>query len=56
METDESDAPSYQGKQRDNKLDKHEGRITRLERGGLLVFGYLLAEGSDLLTDISTFF
>lgn len=44
---------SFRLKKNEDDIEDHEGRITRLERGGLIIGGYLLAEGSQLITHIT---
>jgi hypothetical protein len=39
----------------DSTLEEHDTRIRRLEKGGLLVAGYLLAQGSNFVTELAQF-
>jgi len=47
--------PTYRERDVDHTLDDHEQRINRLEKAVLVGFGYGLAEGSQLITEISQF-
>lgn len=48
--------PSYRQKSVDTTLDQHERRISRLEKVALITVGYGIAEGSQIVTDISGLF
>lgn len=41
---DEGYEPSYREQSVDEALDEHDRRITRLEKAGLVVLGYAIAE------------
>lgn len=45
--------PSFRQQSVDDQLTNHEIRISRLEKGGLIVLGYLAAEGSNIVMDLS---
>lgn len=47
--------PSYRQKDVDSTLGDHEYRINRLEKLALIVGGYGLAEGSNIVTDLVQF-
>lgn len=45
--------PTYRQQDVDNTLDDHEIRISRLEKAVLIGIGYGLAEGSQLIVDMT---
>lgn len=55
MASDSSYEPSYRQKSVDGTLDEHEKRITRLEKAGLIVLGYSIAEGSGIVETFAAF-
>lgn len=53
MATDETKSKtSFRLSTNEEQIDDHEKRITRLERGSLIVVGYLIAEGSNLIESV----
>jgi hypothetical protein len=50
----ESYDPSYRQSNVDTTLDDHETRITRLEKIALIGFGYLVADGAEIVSTFSS--
>ena len=47
--------PTYRQQDVDDSLDDHDTRISRLEKFALLVVGYGIAEGGNIVTEIAQF-
>ena len=50
----ESYDPSYRQSNVDTTLEDHETRITRLEKIALIGFGYLVADGAEIVSTFSS--
>lgn len=48
--------PSYRQQSVDDTLDSHDRRISRLEKGALIIGGYLIAEGANVVEQFSVLF
>lgn len=47
-------SPYYRQQDVDRTLDDHDSRIERLEKAGLVVLGYGVAEGANVVYDIGS--
>jgi len=46
-------SPTYRQQDVDDSLDDHDTRISRLEKFALLVVGYGIAEGGNVITQLA---
>ncbi|AGF91193.1 hypothetical protein HAPG_00007 [Halorubrum phage GNf2] len=49
-------SPTYRQQDVDETLNDHDTRISRLEKLALLVVGYGIAEGGNIVTELAQFF
>ncbi|WP_226041176.1 hypothetical protein [Natrinema sp. DC36] len=55
MATEESYDPSFRDKQADERLDEHDARISRLEKGSLIALGFFVAQGNEIADTVIAF-
>lgn len=55
MSSKDTYEPTYRQKNVDSTLAEHDTRISRLEKMALIGFGYGVAEGSQIITDVAQF-
>ena len=46
------DQTTYRREKVDNRLDDNEKRLSRLEKGAILVAGYMISEGGQSMSDV----